>query len=219
MGWHYILTFTCKVLPEFLPFLEKKYFETLYDKANDTEYFVRPRRHYDSDDERSINEKKWIEEWQKEREEEEAFREREYEGLPKNYKDIVDIWRELNIGSTHFYEYDLKGDIFKCQIQKKVAYHEGDLREDYESFLKDILVPMTSEILDCEIESDDFGDAHWRYTDLQLRNIPFRLRDKIKNIEHVYSEDGTEIVQSIVIYKHSIPKKQLVDLNRSYSSW
>jgi hypothetical protein len=213
MGWHFILRFTCKVLPEFIPFIEKRYFDTLYDKECDIDCYDRPRFLDKPEEEWDDVEK----DWNKEIEDEKKFRESEYAVLSKAYKDIIDIWRSLNIGSVHFFEYDLKGDIFTCEINKRVRSHHGDLRKDYNTFLKDILVPMTSEIIFCEFESDDFGDERQQYTDLELREIPFRLRDKIKCLDHVYSEDGSTIVQTVVVYKHSIPKNQLVDLERSYS--
>jgi hypothetical protein len=121
----------------------------------------------------------------------------------------------LDIGK-HFYEYDLSGNIFHCEISKKVNSHKGDLREDYKSFLKDIIVHISSEIEQCQIESDDYGDQVWYYTDSELRNIHFNLKDKVKRIEHKYSEDGSEILETRVIYKHSIKKSQFIDLNRSF---
>jgi hypothetical protein len=56
----------------------------------------------------------------------------------------------------------------------------------------------------------------WYYSDSELRNIHFRLEDKIKHVEHIYNKDRTEIIESRVVYKHSIRKTQLLDLNRAY---
>jgi superfamily I DNA and/or RNA helicase len=91
-----------------------------------------------------------------------------------------------------------------------------DLKQDYERILKDIIVPITSEIISCNVESDDFGDMIWYYSDSELRNIQFRLQDKIKEIHHVYDENNTGIIETRVIYKHSIKPIQLLDLNREY---
>ena len=68
----------------------------------------------------------------------------------------------------------------------------------------------------CNISSDDVDCFEHEYSDSELRCIPFCLQDKIKSVEHVYSEDGSEIVESLVIYKHSIKKIQFLDLDRAY---
>lgn len=213
MGWHYILTFHCKILPEFIPFIEKEYLRTLYDTDRDIHYrsghFYRD---YESDNEER---KKRIDKLIKMKEEEEENREKEYNLLSKSYRDLIDIWTNLDIG-LHFYEYELKGSDFFCKISKKVNWHSGDLKDDYLSFLKDIIVPISSEITDCNIESDDYGDMEWDYTDSQLRNIRFNLQDKIKSIEHIYSEDKSEIYETRVVYKHSIKQINFIDLNREY---
>lgn len=215
MGWHYILTFKCIVLPEFIPFIEKRYLDTLYNNDRDFHYESTPYKRYDSDDERSKEEKERIKEIYLEKELKLEQREKEYELLSKSYKDLIDIWTDLDIGK-HFYEYDLKDSTFSCKISKKVNWHSGDLKDDYLTFLKDIIVHISSEIIECEIESDDYGDMTWDYTDSQLRNVRFNLEDKIKNIEHTYSEDMSEIFETKIVYKHSIKKKYFVDLDRSY---
>jgi hypothetical protein len=216
MGWHYILTFTCKLLPEYKDFIEKEYLRRLFDENLDVEYRYTPIRKYYSFDEfdEAIEERKMIADWEQENEKEDQEREAEYNTLSKFYKDLIDIWNRLCIG-THFYEYDLKDNIFTCKISKKVNKHSGDLREDYETFLEDIIVPITSEITSCDIESDDYGDMRWYYTDSQLRNIHFNLKDKIKDVIHTYDDDGG-ITETRIIYKHTIKPIQLIDLNRSF---
>ena len=208
MGWHYILRFKCTILPEYRDFIEMCYLSELFDPDLDEDYL---------DDERSVEE--WIkEEEEEEKKEEDKNRKRIYEGLSKFYKDLIDIWLKLKIG-VHFYKYELSGCEFKCEISKKVNWHHGPsgcLREDYETFLKDIIIPITSCISSCDIESDDFGDFTWYYTDAELRGIPFRLENKIKRIEHTYNSDRTEIIESRIIYKHSIHQHQFRDLSRSY---
>ncbi len=215
MGWHYILTFKCTILPEFISFIQNKYLLNLYDEDRDIHYKEKPYREYDSDDERSKEEKERIAAYEKEKQNEKEQKRKEYELLPKSYKDLIDIWISLDIGN-HFYEYSLNSSEFICEISKKVNWHSGDLQNDYLTFLKDIIVPITSEIMECQIHSDDYGDFTWYYSDSELRNIHFRLEDKIKHIEHTYNENKTEILETRIIYKHSIKKKDFLDLNRSY---
>ena len=218
MGWHYILKLKCTILPEYLDFIEKRYLDTLFNPYLDEDYVMKPHRNYHSDDERAEEDKKMYEEWVKEEEDEQNEREKTYEGLSKFYKDLIDIWVHLRIG-THFYKYELSGNQFECEISKKVNWHNGPsgcLRQDYETFLKDVIIPLTSRINYCEIESDDYGDMRWYYTDAELRGVTFRLENKIKRVEHVYNSDGTEIIESRIIYKHSIPQHQFIDLNRCY---
>ncbi len=211
MGWHYILTFTCKVLPEYIPFIQNKYLQNLYDTDRDFHYRYRPSYSYFVEEEAE----RLREEDRHRRYKEEEERQKAYELLSKNFRDLIDIWTRLNIG-LHFYEYDIKGDEFTCKISKKVTWHKGDLKDDYLEFMKDIIVPISSEISFCEIESDDYGDMKWYYTDSQLRNIRFNLQDKIRGVQHIYSEDGLEIYETRVFYKHSIKKINFLDLDREY---
>ena len=184
MGWHYILTFKCEILPEYIPFIRAKYFQQFTDEGCFGEEDI-------------------------------VARDTAYTTVSKAYRDLIDIWQELDIGS-HFQEYDLEGSTFTCRISKKVSWQSGCLREAYEKFMKDIIVPMTSEISECSIKSDDFGDAQWLYSDSDLRRVSFNLCDKIKFIEHKYNEDKTEILETRVVYKHSIKTKQYLDLDREY---
>ena len=222
MGWHYNLTLRCTVLPEFVPFIEKDCLRRLggdasmarrvgYALASDSE----------SDEEWLTEEQKeWKERmrvWRSEIAAEKEAAAKEYEELPKKYKDLVDIWRDIDIdGSFYNYTFDKDSREFSCEISKKVTEHGGDLREAYEEFLRDIIVPITSRITSCVIASDDFGNARRVYTDTQLRNVRFSLQDKIKCIEHVFSADGNEIMETRVIYKRSIDVIQRIDLDREY---
>lgn len=246
MGWHYILSFKCKLLPEHVRFIEAEY---LKNHSPEDDNFIYGQSNYDyihskwngdyihhindyqldyyleDDDcpewrrEIILKRKEGIRKREQEIEEELKTRieqrEREYEEMPKCWRDIIDVWTSLRIGAR-FYNYDLCGNMFDCMISKKVADQNGCLREAYERFLKDVIVPISEEIYDCQIESDDFGDCIWHYSDSELRDVHFSLRDKIKHVEHIYNEDRTEIIESRVTYKHSIKLKQLLDLNRSY---
>lgn len=221
MGWHYILKVTCKILPEFQEFVKKKYlwlFSDVNDGYKETKdynydrYMQSMNGEFNDDDIKSQSSEESESRYEKE---ERLQRETVYGQLTKPYKDLVDIWNTLEIGH-HFQDYTLEGGIWKIRICKKVIWHNGDLREDYESFLRDILVPITSEISYCEIESDDFGDVRYYYTDSELRNISFNLRDQIKIVEHTYNEDHTEILESRIVYKRSIKTLQFLDLERAY---
>jgi hypothetical protein len=180
MGWHYTLTFTCTVHPDYLDFIRRGLLQRFADSIGET------------DEDIAV-----------------------YEGLSKSYRDLVDIWNSLGIG-RRFREYLLEGNVLTCQISKKVTSHCGDLRADMESFMRDIIVPLSTEISSCHIDSDDYGEMCHEYSDAELRNIQFCLQDKIKSVEHVYSEDGAEIIETRVVYKHSIKPIQFLDLNRAY---
>ncbi len=231
MGWHYTLSLKCVILPEWASFIEEDYLRRLGGEGCISSR-VGWALHSDSDDDDDDDEtnnrvilptdeqlemKKRMRIWKAEMNRERAAAAKEYEQLPKNYKDLIDIWRGLNIDG-HFYEYEYEAEQreFHCEISKRVTTHHGDLREAYEGFLRDIIVPISSRITSCTIASDDYGDVRWVYTDTQLRGGPFRLQDKIKCIEHVFSEDGGEIIETRVIYKRSIDVLQRLDLDREY---
>jgi hypothetical protein len=180
MGWHYILTFTCKLLPDYVDFIKNEYLRKCYPDE------------YDSNNDYKDTSKPF-----------------------NKYTYLIDIWKSLDIGN-YFYEYKLTDDIFHCKISKKVNRHSGDLMDAYKEFLHNIIVHITSEITFCTIESDDFGDFEYNYTDNELRNIPFKLTDKIKKVEHIYNEDKTEILESRVVYKYPIKASQKIDLDRCY---
>lgn len=190
MGWHYFLTVKCKILPEYLQFIKLNYLDKFYLDNSDEESDYTPKEYSTS-----ILQK--------------------FNQLSKSYKDLIDIWNGLQIGLC-CHTYELKNNEFFLLIEKKVTRHRGDLKEDYLTFVRDILVPISSEILECSISSDDFGCFKYEYTDAELRNIPFRLANRVKSIEHKYSDDGNEIIETRVIYKQSIKKKHVLDLDREY---
>jgi hypothetical protein len=208
MGWHYILHVTCKVLPEYHDFIDKKYL-WLFSDVDDG---YKPTEEYSDDSNEDTSSKSSVNTYELEQQ---AERKTAYANFTKAYRDLVDIWTSLELGH-HFQEYEFENGIFSFVICKKVTWHNGDLKKDYEAFLRDILVPITSEITSCEIESDDFGDYRQQYTDTELRNTSFNLRDLIKTIQHTYNEDQTEILETRVVYKRSIKRLQFEDLNREY---
>jgi len=202
MGWHYILRFRCKIKPEYIEFVRGEYLRDLCDPRDDPLYLP------DGGDTRRRAVKA--------AQSGEAERFTTYEGLSRDWRGLIDCWHSTGIGA-HFYEYDLTDDgVFTCKISKKVIWHHGDMRDAYLLFLRDVVVHISSMILSCEIESDDFGDTHWHYTDNELRNVPFRLQDAVKTAEHTYSEDGSEILETRVVYKHAVPAHQHRDLARMY---
>lgn len=139
----------------------------------------------------------------------------EFISLPKFYRDLIEIWIKLNINNFYTYELD-DNNTFTCMIQKRCNRHRGDLREDMHTFVKDILVPITSVITSCTITVDDY-DSTTNYTDLELRGGHMNLRDIIKSIKHIY--DGEDIVETRVVYKRSIKPLQKIDLDRCYNRY
>lgn len=58
------------------------------------------------------------------------------------------------------------------RLYKKQRY-DTDLEETYEKFIKDFLVPMTTELTHCCISHDFLGDHYHTYTDDELREAHF----------------------------------------------
>jgi hypothetical protein len=181
MGWHYILNFTCKILPEYTDFITKKYLLMFYDSS----------LRYSDGDTGGM-----------------------YDALGKDYKDLIDIWCKLDI--AQICEYSFENNIFHCEISNSVYRYSGDLKNIYEEFMRDIIVPISSDITICSIESDDYILTKYNYTDTELRGKSFNLRDMIKSVEHTFNEDHTEIIETRVVYKRSIKALQFMDLDRAY---
>lgn len=175
MGWHFILDFSCRLLPEYVEFVKENYFE------------VEPY----SD---------------------------KYDSLPRPYREFIDIWSCLDLDgylqNATLNEEKGGAIIYSSSMCKKVTSHLGDLWEDYEIFMKQIIVPMSSVVLSCTIESDDYGDRTVAYTDGQLRGWKFNVGELIKKVEHEW-EDG-RVVASRVVYKRSVPPEHVADLARFY---
>lgn len=142
-------------------------------------------------------------------------KQKEYESLPKSYRDIIDIWKELGLGCSINPHNNKEGLMCEFEIERKVTTYFGNLEKAYFTFLEDIIVYISSEISHCSIY-DDSSDITRVYTDSRLRGTLFSLEDKVKSIEHTYNDDMTEIIETRVVYKHSIKKIQFIDLNRSY---
>jgi hypothetical protein len=101
--------------------------------------------------------------------------EEEFEGLPEQWIEFYKIWRELCL-KYRFYEFKLEGDRFTFEISEKfncyVCRSTGDdLRVAYRRLMRDIIAPISSEILRCEIEHDDYGIGSYYYTDAEVRDF------------------------------------------------
>lgn len=93
----------------------------------------------------------------------------EDESIPVKYRELLINWINTDIG-CHWSEYKLKDETtFIFQLSKKVYRHVGDLWEEYLRFMRNVIVPITSNISKCIIESDDYGDRVEYYTDEELR--------------------------------------------------
>lgn len=209
MGLEYTLYFHCKILPEYVDFIQKEYLK-LYDnyKLEEEDYESTEEEQEEQEDNRIKKEQ--------ERERQEKVK-REYDALPKSYRDLIDICNNLRIpGYISIYDFDPITSKFLCSSYKNEHYYDGDLRSAYRSFLQDVIVPISSEISSCEIRCEDFYRIAEVYTDTELRGVPFDLKSKIKRIEHVYDESESEIIETRVIYKHSIKRLQRIDLDRVY---
>lgn len=132
-------------------------------------------------------------------------REDELSFIPKSYRALVKLWQDFELSSSDniFYKYILdENNVFECEISKNVNDYEGDLWEDYLDFIRDIIVPISDEILYCKITSD-YDDHEVEYTDLELRNQPLYLKNIVNHVEHIYDEDN-QIVETRVILAKDI---------------
>jgi hypothetical protein len=192
MGWHYDLNVKCVIHPDFVDFYRNEYlmkFKTYCSILSD---------HTCNENCENTCHAAYIE---------------EYRDLPRSYKDLIQCWLPLDIAS--FYGYTLEESTFTLHISKKVNKHEGNLWNDYETFLHDILVPTTTEITFCTISEDDYGCTERMYTDLELRGQHLNLQQLVRSLHHIW-EDGV-IVETRVVYKRGLPANQKLDLERLYN--
>jgi putative methionine-R-sulfoxide reductase with GAF domain len=99
-----------------------------------------------------------------------------YEGIPAEFRELFERWVEIGIVDTEshsFCEFEVIDETFHMTLYKKPHRHMGHLERDYRRFLKEIVVPISSVILYCEIEHDDYGDARYEYTDEEIRSPSF----------------------------------------------
>ena len=142
MGYHIILHCTAIIKPEYIDCIKMEYF---YDSTYRDSW-------YDDDYDKNI---------------------------PEKFKEFYQIWRDLSIysdGSSGFYQFKLEGDRFTFELCKRPYFYQcGNnwitLERDYKRLMRDIIAPISSEILRCEIEHDDFGLGSRTYTDTEVRNF------------------------------------------------
>jgi hypothetical protein len=208
MGWYYTLTVKCTIHPDFLEFYGEHHLQEAY-------MYVCPRNAEEADD-RSVASTESMYESQLFCEYRDAPNKSFLASVPKRYLDYLQFWLSLDIGPV-FYEYDLHGNELEMKLSKKVIRHKQGswgLKQDYEAFLHYIVVPTTTCIHSCQIESDDFGDDVWQYSDSELRGRSFRTKELIGEVTHVWDQGA--IVETRIVYKKPILSHQEVDLNRFY---
>lgn len=90
--------------------------------------------------------------------------------IPEEYYDLYVKWNTLGIShsSVYFYEYTNDG-IFTLTLCRRLSLGETNLHEDYLTGVKTVIVPISTNILRCEIEHDGLGDAWYSYTENDLR--------------------------------------------------
>jgi hypothetical protein len=99
----------------------------------------------------------------------------EFEGFPEQWIEFYRIWQELCIYHS-FYQFKLEGDQFTFEISIKPHRYvcrstDDDLTSAYRIMMRDIIAPMSSVILRCEIEHDDYGIGSYYYTDEEVRHF------------------------------------------------
>lgn len=94
------------------------------------------------------------------------------DNIRNDIKKYNEIWTSLDIKSI--YEFDLIEDnILRIRLEKKPYKHDGNLEYDYIYFVQNIIVPITTYIIECDIRHDDFDIKSTYYTDEELRNIKY----------------------------------------------
>ena len=109
----------------------------------------------------------------------------DFEGFPTHWIGFYRIWQELCIYHS-FYQFKLEGDQFTFEISKKFNRYvckktHDDLTSAYRIMMRDIIAPISSEILRCEIEHDDYGIGSYYYTDEEVRDFSYPAPLEITN--------------------------------------
>jgi hypothetical protein len=107
------------------------------------------------------------------------------EGFPTHWITFYKIWQELCI-YHRFYQFTLEGDRFTFEISEKPYRYvcrstDDDISCAYRIMMRDIIAPISSEILRCEIEHDDYGIGSYYYTDVEVRNFSYPAPLEITN--------------------------------------
>jgi hypothetical protein len=122
----------------------------------------------------------------------ESISDEDLEKFPDNIRnDIIkynDIWVSLDI--KNIYEFKLvENNILKIRLETKPYKHDGDLKYDYIYFVQNIIVPITSYIIECDISQDDYGLETSFYTDEELRNITYTNNFTFNKNYQYYKEE------------------------------
>lgn len=141
MGYHILLHCTAIIKPEFVDHIKRDYF-----------WYGLGRDDYDYDEDPDHK-------------------------IPEVIREYYSIWRRLDIhsdGCAGFQEFKMEGDRFIFTLCKRpYSFRYGNkwitLVEDYKRFMFNIIAPLSSEILYCAIEHDDYGDDTETYTDEEVR--------------------------------------------------
>jgi hypothetical protein len=175
MGYHIILIVKCIIKDKYVNCIDFLNPDDDYDPADHYEYEYnrkKPRYRVISDEEYDLLTK-------------------DEKCIPKSIEHLQDLYRDLDIGHS-FYEYGFVKDKrnsnykfnkkikdtndtneFDIKIEIKPYNHEGNLSYDYERFVREILVPLTTKIIYCEIEHDDYNIDSTYYIDDELRDVKY----------------------------------------------
>lgn len=144
MGYHILLHCTAIIKPEFVDHIKLDYFYYGVDRTDDYDYEDDPDHK-----------------------------------IPDVMREYYSIWRNLSIhydGPAGFYECKMEGDRFIFTICNRPYFYRfrnkyNTLEDDYKRFMLHFIAPISTEILRCVIEHDDFGDFIYTYTDEEVRDF------------------------------------------------
>ena len=143
MGQHILLHCTAIIKPEFVDHIKRDYF-----------WYGLGRDDYDYDEDPDHK-------------------------IPDAMREYYSIWRRLDIhsdGCPGFRECKMEGDRFIFEMYKQTYFYRFKksyitLDDDYKRFMRHFIAPISSEILRCDIEYDDFRDYTDSYTDEEVRDF------------------------------------------------
>lgn len=99
----------------------------------------------------------------------------EEEDIPEPYRDFYRIWHDLSIcDDIGFYQFEVEGDqlTLKLSIRPFRTRHSTfTIERDYKRFMRDMIAPISSEIVRCIIEHDDYDIGPYVYTDEEVRSF------------------------------------------------
>lgn len=121
--------------------------------------------------------------------------------IDDSYIWLIDKCNELDM--RFCYKCDIDSDnVLHLRMEKKPCYYHGDLEDDYRTFIKEILVPITTYFIECVISHDDLDFPSTYYSDQELRNIRYIYVEKIPEIQYCKrkkAKEKKEIVDKIPI--------------------